>query len=152
VYINYHNTSILADRMTCKKDMVSMSKSGLLSDDTGTLAKASFEAHSKVLLQSAQHGNIDYMKGISASVFVGSTGFYGTSAFSITLDMKKLETLEDVEDVNVVDAQKEIEAMFGRSETAADECSRKNVGVSTNIAHIKAGEMESLDDDYSMGF
>ena len=152
VYINYHNTSILADRMTCKKDMVSMSKSGLLSDDTGTLAKASFEAHSKVLLQSAQHGNIDYMKGISASVFVGSTGFYGTSAFSITLDMKKMETLEDVEDVNVVDAQKEIEAMFGKSENAADECSRKKVSISTNIAHIKAGETESFDDDYSMGF
>ena len=45
-------------------------------------------------------------------------------------------TSADVEDVHVEDADAEIEALFG-SGGANDECSRANVGITTNIAHIK---------------
>ena len=42
VYINHHHSSLLCDRMTCNKDLVSIFRSGILSDNIGPIAKATF--------------------------------------------------------------------------------------------------------------
>lgn len=71
VYINYHHLSVLADRMTYAKDMVAVYRSGLLNDDIGVIAKASFETHTEMLLNGAKHGLLDNLKGVSANVMTG---------------------------------------------------------------------------------
>jgi hypothetical protein len=73
--------SLLCDRrMTCNQNLVSIFRSGLINDNTGPSPKRA--ERTVLLLNSARHGLIDTMRGASASIFVGATGYYGTSSFS----------------------------------------------------------------------
>jgi DNA-directed RNA polymerase beta' subunit len=98
VYINYHHTSILCDRMRSKEDMVAIFRSGILNDDIGPIAKATFEVHTEVLLNAGRHGEIDNMRGVSAGVMTGQYGHYGTNALNLLMDLSKLEDTEDIEE------------------------------------------------------
>ena len=94
VYINYHHLSLLCDRMTATKDMVSIFRSGILNDDIGPISKSTFEVHTEVLLNAARHAEFDHMRGVSATVMLGQQGYFGTNAFGVVLDMKEMESLE----------------------------------------------------------
>lgn len=74
--------------MTCNKDLVSIFRSGLSSDNIGPIAKATFEVRTEVLLKAARNADIDHVKGVSANVMTGQYGCYGTSAFQLVLDNK----------------------------------------------------------------
>ena len=154
VYINYHHLSLLCDRMTCSKDMVPIFRSGLLKDDVGPVAKATFEVHTEVLLDAARHGEFDHMRGVSASVMCGQHGYYGTSAFQLVLDMKEMEKL-DGERVVAQNAADEIEKAFGLSSEKGDICSKSNIQIVNNIGNIKSGHDAVVcdqDDGYDAGF
>jgi DNA-directed RNA polymerase II subunit RPB1 len=149
--------SLLCDRMTCNKDMVAIIRSGLLKDNTGVLAKASFETHTDVLLNAARHGLMDPMRGVSASVFVGSTGHYGTAAFGLVLDPSAMEGLEEIPDVDSTDSRAEIERQFGRAEThAGDMEAVRRLEIVNGVANIAPAaapaEDEVCDDGYDAGF
>ena len=112
IYINYHHTSLLCDRMTCNKDMVAIFRSGLLSDNVGPIAKATFEVQTEVFLDAARHGEFDHMRGVSANIMCGQHGCYGTSAFQIVLDMKAMQELDSLDirsDKNVDEIMQGIE-------------------------------------------
>jgi DNA-directed RNA polymerase II subunit RPB1 len=49
-YINYHNYSVLVDRMTFTSKMISIFRHGINNDNIGPIAKASFEETEKILL------------------------------------------------------------------------------------------------------
>lgn len=119
-YINYHHLSLLCDRMCLTPDMIPVFRSGILNDDIGPIAKASFEVHSEVLLDAARHAEVDYMRGVSASVMCGQTGNYGTGSFNIVLDMNEMQKLENAE----LERKTKIEDMF---DITSDEgvCSKK---------------------------
>jgi DNA-directed RNA polymerase II subunit RPB1 len=151
VYINYHHLSLLCDRMTCTKDMVSIFRSGILNDDIGPIAKGTFEVHTEVFLNAARHADFDHMRGVSANVMMGQVGYYGTNAFNLVLDMKETEKLTDAQ-LDVTDTNTEIEKMFKISEDKSDICSKSNIVIQNNIANIKQGETKICDDDYNMGF
>jgi len=151
VYINYHHLSLLCDRMTCTKNMVSIFRSGILNDDIGPIAKGTFEVHTEVFLNAARHADFDHMRGVSANVMMGQVGYYGTNAFNLVLDMKETEKLADAQ-LDVTDANTEIEKMFKISEDKSDVCSKSNIVIQNNIANIKQGETKICDDDYNMGF
>jgi DNA-directed RNA polymerase II subunit RPB1 len=151
VYINYHHVSLLCDRMTCNKDMVSIFRSGLLNDNVGPIAKATFEVHTEVFLNAARHADFDHMRGVSANVMCGQYGFYGTSAFKVVLDMKAIATLEDAE-VNTTDKKTEIEKLFGKTDVDAGTCSKKELVIENNISNIKRLETTVCDNDYDAGF
>ena len=113
-YINYHHLSLLCDRMTMNKNMVPIFRSGLLNDDIGPIAKATFEVHTEVLLNAARHADFDQMRGVSANVMCGQEGFYGTSAFSVylnTIEMEKLSEHQDYEtdDEDIFDMLKQVD-------------------------------------------
>lgn len=93
-YINYHHLGLLCDRMTCNHNMIPIFRSGLLSDDTGPIAKCTFEEQTAMLLQAARHGDVDPMRGVSANVMCGQFGNYGTSSFQLVLDMDAVASLE----------------------------------------------------------
>jgi DNA-directed RNA polymerase II subunit RPB1 len=152
VYINYHHLSLLADRMTCNHNMVPIFRSGLLSDNVGPIAKATFEVHTEVLLEAARHGDFDHMKGVSASVMCGQYGSYGTGSFGLVLDMTEMEKLDNAM-VDVRNAADDIEKAFNSMEDNADTCSKNRIQIRNNVVNIVGrGDDTTCDDDYDAGF
>jgi len=152
VYINYHHLSLLCDRMTSTKNMVSIFRSGILNDDIGPLSKATFEVHTEVLLDASRHADFDHMRGVSANVMMGQMGVFGTGCFQLVLDMEKMRTMEDKE-VDMTDKKQEIEKLFGKLEDKTDICSKSNIEIHNNLAAIKPTDNdECTDDNYDMGF
>ena len=152
VYINYHHVSLLCDRMTCNHNMVPIFRSGLLNDNVGPIAKATFEVHTEVFLDAARHGDFDHMRGVSANVMCGQFGNYGTGAFQLVLDMKAMETL-DAKDVVVVDTNSSIENAFTSSQDTGEVCSKSQIAIQNNIVNIRVNsETGVCNDDYDAGF
>jgi DNA-directed RNA polymerase II subunit RPB1 len=90
-YINHHHISLLCDRMTTNYKMVSIFRHGINNDDIGPIAKASFEETTEMFLRAAKHGELDEMRGVSANVMCGQDGYYGTSCFSVYLNMNEVK-------------------------------------------------------------
>jgi DNA-directed RNA polymerase II subunit RPB1 len=151
VYINYHHLSLLCDRMTVKHDMVAIFRSGLHNDNIGPIAKATFEVHTEILLNAARHADFDEMRGVSANVMCGQTGYYGTGAFNVILDMKEMTKLAEC-DISIRDDDKEIEKLFGKMEDTGDVCSTNNIIIRNNIAAIHQENQGICQDNYDMGF
>ena len=151
VYINYHHTSILCDRMTSNRNMVSIFRTGIIEDNIGPIAKATFEVHTEVLLDAARHADFDHMRGVSANVMCGQNGYYGTNAFQLVLDMKQLESVEDevADTTNNID---QIESMFGNMKVDSDICPRNKIEIDNHIGSIRPKPGGVCDDGYNMGF
>jgi DNA-directed RNA polymerase II subunit RPB1 len=130
---------------------ISIFRSGLLSDDVGPIAKATFEVHTEVLLNASRDGEFDHMRGVSANVMCGQFGNYGTGAFQVVLDMKEMEKL-DAFDVNVTSVQESIEKGFEKRGTTGD-CSKSDIAIQNNIANIAKDKTGNVcDDGYNVGF
>jgi DNA-directed RNA polymerase II subunit RPB1 len=158
IYINYHHTSLLCDRMTCNKNMVAIFrfKSGLLNGDTGPISKSTFEVHTEVLLNASRHGEFDNMRGVSANVMCGQYGNFGTSCFNLVLDKNAFENAGEI-DMAEHDVEREIEESFrlaDESGTKMDACNKHTLAIQNNIANIQpTGVAENVcDDNYDMGF
>jgi DNA-directed RNA polymerase II subunit RPB1 len=150
-YINSHNFSMLVDRMSYSHKLVSIFRHGLNNDDTGPIAKASFEETPEMFLKAARHSELDIMRGVSANVMCGQEGFYGTSSFQTILDIELLSKLEAVSEYKPVDVEAEIEEML-RSENAGDACSIQQLTIQNNVATIRTVDMGAVDDNYDAGF
>ena len=150
VYINYHHLSVLCDRMTTNQNMVAIFRSGILNDDIGPIAKATFEVHTEVLLDSARHANFDNMRGVSASVMMGQTGKFGTGLFDLVLDIDKMKTI-DTSEVVRKSRESAIDNKFGKFEDETDICSKSNIEIPNYIANVKRMDMGTCDDNYDMG-
>ena len=151
VYINYHHLGLLCDRMTCNKNMVPIFRSGLLNDNVGPIAKATFEVHTEVLLNAARHGEFDHMRGVSANVMTGQYGNYGTGSFQVVLDMNEMEKL-DAFDVDNTDTSKAIDERFQKFNGKTD-CTKSDISIQNNIANIqKESTSDICDDGYNIGF
>ena len=151
VYINYHHTSLLCDRMTSNQNMVSIFRTGIIEDNIGPIAKATFEVHTEVLLDAARHADFDHMRGVSANVMCGQNGYYGTSAFQLVLDMKEMEHLED-QIADTQNAAEHIDEMFSRITLESEVCPRNKIEMENNIDAIRRDTVAQCDDDYNMGF
>ena len=152
VYINYHHLSLLCDRMTSNHNMVPIFRSGLLNDNIGPIAKATFEVHTEVLLDAARHGDFDHMRGVSANVMCGQFGHYGTGAFQLVLDMKEMDKLDSA-DVDMRNNTDEIEKAFSSTEDNSDVCSKNKIQIRNNVVNISIkGDGNMCDDDYDAGF
>jgi DNA-directed RNA polymerase II subunit RPB1 len=149
VYINHHHSSLLCDRMTCNKDLVSIFRSGLLNDNIGPLAKATFEVHTEVLLKAARHADIDHMRGVSANVLTGQYGCYGTSAFQLVLDINAFTNID-----NAVIKEQNVDLFSKLNINQNDEelCSMRNIEIVNNISKIQETSNNHCDDNYDMGF
>ena len=151
VYINYHHLGLLCDRMTCNQNMVPIFRSGLLSDNVGPIAKATFEVHTEVMLNAARHGDFDHMRGVSANVMCGQYGNYGTGSFQVILDMKEMEK-HDAFEVDVTNVQDAIEEGFEKRQGKTD-CSKSDIMIQNNISNIQKNNKEEIcDDGYNIGF
>jgi DNA-directed RNA polymerase II subunit RPB1 len=151
-YINYHHLGLLCDRMTCNHNMIPIFRSGLLSDDTGPIAKCTFEEQTAMLLQAARHGDVDPMRGVSANVMCGQFGNYGTSSFQLVLDMEAMASLEamPVDPPRDDDGEEEDEA------NVADTVLKSKMTIHNNIVNLSTtphcGGVEEEEEDQDFGF
>jgi DNA-directed RNA polymerase II subunit RPB1 len=150
-YINYHNFSVLVDRMTFTYKMISIFRHGINNDNIGPIAKASFEETPEMFLKAARHGELDTLRGISANVMCGQEGFFGTGAFQVVLDIEEMQKLEAASEYKFVDTESEIEKFFGEFENPEDPCGINKLSIQNNVVTIKQVDMGG-DNSYDPGF
>ena len=122
-------------------------RSGLLNDNIGTIAKATFEVQTEVLLGASRHGNFDNMRGVSSAVMCGQNGNYGTGSFNVILDMEEMKTLNEMKLNETVDVDGMFESMGELTISGCD------IEMQNNIQNLEAQAMDICDDDdYDMGF
>jgi DNA-directed RNA polymerase beta' subunit len=150
-YINFHNYSVLVDRMTFTHKLISIFRHGINNDNIGPIAKASFEETPEMFLKAARHAELDTMRGVSANVMCGQEGFFGTAAFQVVLDIEEMQKLEEVSEYRAFNVDEEIEKFFGESKEPEDNCSISKISVQNNVVTIKAQNL-GKDNDYNPGF
>lgn len=97
-YVNYHHMIMLIDAMTFPGYILSVNRFGMSKNETGVLAKSSFEETSKVLFNAAISADFDNMRGVSANIMFGQKPPCGTGFVDILVDESKLpEGFEDGE-------------------------------------------------------
>lgn len=148
-YANYHHLSLLCDRMTTKKGLVSIFRTGLFSDDIGPIAKATFEVHTEVLLDAARFGEADNMRGVSSNVMCGQPGYYGTNSFQLVLDMNEMSSLSAALVADKVDPMTEL---MGGVADDSEVCPKSKMEIKNNISGMKQVNPGLCDDDYDAGF
>ena len=150
-YINYHNYSVLCDRMTFTSKMISIFRHGINNDNIGPIAKASFEETPEMFLKAARHGELDTMRGISANVMCGQEGFFGTSSFQVVLDIEEMSKLEASVHQERKEEEEQIDKLFGLQETSDGVCSINNLAIENNVISIKPTDLGDVN-DYNPGF
>tara|TARA_B100001094_G_scaffold333430_1_gene412103 strand:+ start:12774 stop:15365 length:2592 start_codon:yes stop_codon:yes gene_type:complete len=77
-YVNYRHFSMLVDTMTCKGQIMSITRHGINKTNTGPLMKCSFEETVDVLLDAAQFGELDKLQGVTETITMGKLSKIGT--------------------------------------------------------------------------
>jgi DNA-directed RNA polymerase beta' subunit len=150
-YINYHNYSVLVDRMTFTHKLISIFRHGINNDNIGPIAKASFEETPEMFLKAARHAELDTLRGVSANVMCGQEGHFGTASFQVVLDIEEMQKLEAASEYKYVDANEEIEKFFGAVENPEDPCGPNKISIQNNVITIKAENM-GTDNSYNPGY
>jgi hypothetical protein len=134
--------------------MVSIFRSGLLSDNVGPIAKATFEMHTEVFLDAARHGEFDPMTGVSAAIMCGQQGGYGTSSFQVIMDTQALAGVESVERATRAGPSVEETMQQRAAAQGGDACTLAALEIDNHIHTIRAAPAADVctADDYDAGF
>jgi DNA-directed RNA polymerase II subunit RPB1 len=150
-YINYHNYSVLVDRMTFTHKLISIFRHGINNDNIGPIAKASFEETPEMFLKAARHAELDTLRGISANVMCGQEGHFGTAAFQVVLDIEEMQKLDAASEYKYINTDEEIEKFFGDAVSLDDPCGPNKISIQNNVITIKP-ENYGKDNTYDPGF
>ena len=150
-YINEHHLTLLCDRMTYSKKMISIFRHGINNDEIGPIAKASFEETPEMFLRAARHAELDPMRGVSSNVMCGQEGYFGTSSFTSFLDLDEMSKLT-AQSLKTTSKEEDIMKMFGGIDDPNDPCAKQNMNMSNNTINIKKEDLGSQDDDYDINF
>jgi DNA-directed RNA polymerase II subunit RPB1 len=129
--------------------MISIFRHGINNDNIGPIAKASFEETPEMFLKAARHGEMDFMKGVSANVMCGQEGYFGTSAFDVVLDMDFINNKEVQQGDEDSDEDDDIDLFDNTPDK--DICSIQNLQMENNVQHITSSEI-IVDDEYMPDF
>jgi DNA-directed RNA polymerase II subunit RPB1 len=153
-YINYHNYSVLVDRMTftftSNNKLISIFRHGINNDNIGPIAKASFEETPEMFLKAARHAELDTLRGISANVMCGQEGHFGTAAFQVVLNVEEMMKMEASSGYKYVDVDEEIEKFF-EDENLDDPCGTNKISIQNYVTTITSENM-GQDNTYNPGF
>jgi DNA-directed RNA polymerase II subunit RPB1 len=150
-YINYHNYSVLVDRMTATSKLISIFRHGINNDNIGPIAKASFEETPEQFLKAARHAELDTMRGISANVMCGQEGLFGTGAFQVVLDIEELQKLEAASEYKPSNVEDIIDKFFDNVQNPDDPCGINKIAIDNNVITINKEDM-GTDNNYNPGF
>jgi DNA-directed RNA polymerase II subunit RPB1 len=111
--VNYHHLSVLIDTMTYSGRIVPVNRFGMKKNETGVLAKSSFEETSKTMFDAAVVAEYDTMRGVSANIMFGQKPPCGTGFVDILVDETRLPEGADeiVESDTLEQANKAIASM-----------------------------------------
>ena len=146
-YIDDHHLTMLADRITATKKMVSVFRHGINNDNIGPIAKACFEETPEMFLRAARHAELDVMTGTSANIMVGQEGYYGTGSFQILLNLKKL--LSETTKIKEKELE-ESEDIDDQLVSIDDPCGKEKIKINTNIENDEIKDTGNVPDDYEM--
>ncbi|RUS82303.1 hypothetical protein EGW08_009935 [Elysia chlorotica] len=88
-YVNYRHLALLCDVMTSKGHLMAITRHGINRQETGALARCSFEETVDILMEAASHAESDPMKGVSENIMLGQLAKIGTGSFELLLDAEK---------------------------------------------------------------
>jgi DNA-directed RNA polymerase II subunit RPB1 len=88
--VNYQHLAVLVDTMTFMGKFIPVSRFGMKKNETGVLAKSSFEETSKVMFEAATWAEKDTMRGVSANIMFGQKPPCGTGFVDILVDESRL--------------------------------------------------------------
>lgn len=96
--INLCHVMLLVDKMTNGGSISSISRYTMRREDTGVLARSSFEETLDNLLGAGVHGQEDPTRGVSASIICGKRAKIGTGLCEVSIDLNKLVSISEGED------------------------------------------------------
>jgi DNA-directed RNA polymerase beta' subunit len=88
--INLCHVMLLVDKMTNGGSISSISRYTMRREDSGVLARSSFEETLDNLLGAGIHGQEDPTRGVSASIICGKRAKIGTGLCEVSVDVNKL--------------------------------------------------------------
>ena len=89
-YVNDSHVKLLVDIMTYTGCITSISRYGMKKETCGPLAKASFEESLENFMKAGASGEIEYIKGVSASIMMGKIAKIGSGICDILVDIERL--------------------------------------------------------------
>ena len=89
--INICHVKLLVEKMTYSGTISSISRYTLRKDESGPFARSSFEESQENFLKSALSGDIEKIKGVSASIICGKRPLCGTGFMDLKIDIKQLK-------------------------------------------------------------
>lgn len=93
--INICHIQIVVDKMTVNGTISSISRYTLKHDTCGPLSKISFEEPLTNIVEAGINGEIDMLKGVSATIMCGKLSIMGTGSFELAVDNDKLHKLSN---------------------------------------------------------
>ena len=93
--VNYRHLAVLVDTMTFGGRIVPVNRFGMSKNETGVLAKSSFEETSKIMFNAAIWAEKDSMRGVSANIMFGQKPPCGTGFVDILVDEARLPEGEE---------------------------------------------------------
>jgi DNA-directed RNA polymerase II subunit RPB1 len=111
--VNYHHLSVLVDSMTFSGRIVAVNRFGMNKNETGVLARSSFEETSKNMFNAAMGGEYDTMRGVSANIMFGQKPPCGTGFVDILVDESRLPDGpdEEPEDITLQEVNQRLSAL-----------------------------------------
>ena len=108
-YINHRHVEMLVDTMTCKGDLIAITRTGIVKLGVGPLARSSFEETETQFINAAVFAEVDAFKGVSANCMVGQPVPGGTGECKVLLDETLLPELTPIaeEQEEDMDAEEE---------------------------------------------
>jgi len=123
--VNYHHLAVLVDTMTFSGRIVPVNRFGMKKNETGVLAKSSFEETSKVMFEAAVGAEYDSMRGVSANIMFGQKPPCGTGFVDILVDESRLP--EGPDGIEEPDRDALDQANKTISETPAGDCRMEDI-------------------------
>jgi DNA-directed RNA polymerase subunit A" len=96
--INLCHVMLLVDKMTNGGSISSISRYTMRREDTGVLARSSFEETLDNLLGAGVHGQEDPTRGVSASIICGKRAKIGTGLCEVSVDLNKLIPISETDE------------------------------------------------------
>ena len=109
-YINHRHVEMLVDTMTCKGDLIAITRTGIVKLGVGPLARSSFEETETQFINAAVFAEVDAFKGVSANCMVGQPVPGGTGECKVLLDETLLPQLAPITEEAEEEEDAEIEA------------------------------------------
>lgn len=95
-YVNHRHLALLCDIMTQRGHLMAITRHGINRQETGALARCSFEETVDILMEAACNAEVDPMKGVSENIMLGQLARIGSGYMDLLLDAEKCKQAMEI--------------------------------------------------------